>query len=105
MWLAMNVRPIPNTTRYTFRLDVPCERAMMEDYFRGDLWEAIEHPEPGRQTHFIAGANSTVLDEADQVRARACTRTTVDVIEGAGHWVHVDAPDALRSLVERYLSG
>jgi pimeloyl-ACP methyl ester carboxylesterase len=105
MWLAMNVRPIPHTTRFTFRIDVPSVRAMMEDYFRGDLWAVVEHPEPGRLTHFIAGGKSEVLDDADKARARACPRTTVDVIEGASHWVHVDAPDALRSLVEGYLAG
>jgi pimeloyl-ACP methyl ester carboxylesterase len=104
MWLAMNVRPLPNSTRFVFRIDVPSVRSMMMDYFEQDLWDPIEHPEEGRRTHFIVGGKSEVMDEPDRARAERCPRTTVDVIPEAGHWVHVDAPDALRTLVLGYLA-
>ncbi len=108
MWLAMNVRPAPNTTRFVFRIDVPAVRALMEDYFQQDLWPVLEAPKAGQdgrpmRTHLIAGGKSQVLDAADLDRARRLPNATVDVIENAGHWVHVDAPDALRELVLRYL--
>lgn len=108
MWLAMNVRPVPGSKRYAFRTDVSAVRAMMEDYFHQDLWPVLEDPPNGRyglamRTHLIAGGKSQVLDGADRERARLLPNTTVDVIEGAGHWVHADAPDALRELVLGYL--
>ncbi len=108
MWLAMNVRPLPNSTRWVFRIDVPAVRAMMEDYFHRDLWPVIEHPPVGQdgqpmKTHLIAGGRSEVLDASDRDRGRALSNVTVDVIPEAGHWVHVDAPDALRELVLGYL--
>jgi esterase len=105
MWLAMNVRPVPNTTRFEFRLDIPSIRRMMDDYFARDLWSVIEDPPGNMRTHLIAGGESEVLDEADRERGRRLSRTTVDVIPNAGHWVHVDAPDVLREMALRYLDG
>ena len=99
MWLAMNVRPVPNTNRFVFRIDVPAVRALMEDYFVVDLWPVLERPPGIAQTHLVVGGQSTVVDEQDRARALRCPQTTVDVIEAAGHWVHVDAPDALRNVV------
>ena len=105
MWLAMNVRPVPNTTNFRLRLDVASIRAMMEDYFVRDLWPVLESPPGAMRTHLIVGGKSDVVGEADLERARACPRMTVDVIPNASHWVHVDAPDALRELVLGYITG
>jgi esterase len=105
MWLAMNVKPIPHTDRYGFRIDVPAVRSLLHDYFAVDLWEVLERPTRGAAIHVIAGGSSSVLDEADLERARRCPRTTVDVVAGAGHWVHADAPEALQALVLQYLLG
>lgn len=103
MWLAMNVKPEPNTTRYVFRLDVAGIRALLDDYFATDMWPVLEAP-PGRmRSHLVVGGRSTIVDADDRAHALRCPRTTLDVIEDAGHWVHVDAPDALRSIVLRHL--
>lgn len=106
MWLAMNVRPVPNTTRFVFRTDIAGVRELLADYFAVDLWDVLEHP-PGAgtmQSHLVVGGKSGVVDAADREHAKRCPRTTLDVIEEAGHWVHVDAPDRLRELVLGYLS-
>lgn len=103
MWLAMNVRPLPNTTRFVFRIDLEGIRALLADYFRADLWDVLERPPRGTQIHFVVGGASEVVDEADRERARRCPGVTVDVVPGAGHWVHVDAPDALFEIVLRHL--
>jgi len=105
MWLAMNVRAIPSTRRFVFRVDIAGLREMLADYFRVDLWDVLEHP-PGAgamQSHLIAGGRSGIVDDADRRRVGRCPNTTLDVIADADHWVHVDAPDALRDLVLRYL--
>jgi esterase len=99
MWLAMNVRPEPNTRRFVFRIDVPAVKTMLEDYFATDLWSVVEDPPGGLHLHFVVGADSTVVDEIDRERIRRAPRATLDVIEGAGHWVHADKPDALRAIV------
>lgn len=107
MWLAMNVRPVTNTTRFVFRVDVAGIREMLADYFRVDLWDILEHPPATApmKAHLIIGGRSGVVDQADREHAARCPETTLDVIADADHWVHVDAPDALRALVLGYLGG
>lgn len=105
MWLAMNVRPVPNTTRFVFRIDIAAIRQMLDDYFALDLWPVLEEPPGGVWTHLVAGGRSTVVDAADRARAERCPHTTLDVIEDAGHWVHADAPEALRQIVLSRLRG
>lgn len=106
MWLAMNVRPVPNTTRFVFRLDLDGIRELLADYFVADLWGILERPPAGTsmQSHLIVGGKSGVVDAADRERAKHIPNTTIDVIPEADHWVHVDAPDTLRALVLGYLS-
>lgn len=103
MWLAMNVRPITGTTRYAFRIDIGRVRAMLEDYFRTDLWSVLEDTNRATSRHLVAGGASDVVDDADREHAARCPKTTMDVIAEAGHWVHVDAPDALKRIVLSYL--
>jgi pimeloyl-ACP methyl ester carboxylesterase len=103
MWLAMNVRPVPNTTRFVFRIDVAAVRALLDDYFAVDLWPVLESPPGEVWTHLVVGGKSTVVDERDRERAKECPRTTVDVIEAAGHWVHADAPVPLHQVLVDHL--
>lgn len=103
MWLAMNVRQDPHG-KFVFRMDVQSVRAMMEDYFKVDLWPVIDNPENLFHTHLIAGGKSEVVDANDREHAERAPRCTVDVIPSAGHWVHVDAPDELKTIVLGYLA-
>ena len=105
MWLAMNVRALPNTTRFVFRLDLTGIREMLEDYFVVDLWELLEHPRGPLLTHLVVGGKSNVVDASDRAHALLCPNTSIDIIEEADHWVHVDAPEALRAIVLGYLLG
>ena len=104
MWLAMNVRPVPNTTKFVFRIDVAAVKQMLADYFAIDLWPVVENDEGAVYKHLVVGGKSSVVDDADRERWRNAPRATVDVIDEAGHWVHADAPDALRGIVLRHLS-
>ena len=104
MWLAMNVRPVPNTTKFVFRIDVAAVKEMLADYFAIDLWPIVEKDEGVVCKHLVAGGKSSVVDAADRERWAKAPRATVDVIEEAGHWVHADSPDALRGIVLRHMS-
>jgi len=103
MWLAMNVRAIPNTTRFVFRIDLVGIRALLADYFATDLWGILERPRDAMRVHLVVGGRSGVVDEADREHAKRCPRTTLDVIAAADHWVHVDAPEELKAIVLGYL--
>ena len=104
MWLAMNVRPIPNTTRFVYRIDIGGIRELLDDYFREDLWWVLEEPLGTMRSHLVVGGKSGVVDEKDRARAQSLPTTTIDIIPEADHWVHVDAPDTLRALVLGYLA-
>lgn len=103
MWLAMNVRQ-DSEGRFVYRIDIASIRAMMDDYFKVDLWPVIDNHENLFHTHLIAGGKSEVVDEADRERAEHAGRCTIDVLPTAGHWVHVDAPEELKTMVLAYLS-
>ncbi len=102
MWLAMNLRAAPDGEGYSLRVDLPALRSLLNDYFARDEWPVIEN---ATKTHFhlVVGGRSTVLDEGERARAEALARRServrLHVIENAGHWIHVDAPDALFDLV------
>jgi pimeloyl-ACP methyl ester carboxylesterase len=102
MWLAMNVRPLPGTTRFVFRVDIEGIRALLFDYFRVDEWPILER-QGSTAFHLIVGGRSGVVDAADRAHAARCANATLDVIADADHWVHVDAPAALQATVAGYL--
>ncbi len=98
-WLAMNVDA--EGDGYVLRLDLDAIGALLDDYFAVDLWQALEEPAEGCRVSIVVGGASNVFEARDIERARAIAaaraETTVLVISGAGHWVHVDAPEALLS--------
>ena len=102
-WLAKNVAAADGGG-YRFKLDLRAIRAMLQDYFERDLWPIVEDP-PGRvRIDLVVGGQSSAFDAVDRERAaraaaRRSERVRVHTIENAGHWVHVDAPDALLALL------
>jgi len=107
-WLAMNVRR-DGDGDYRLRLDLPAIRAILDDYFSRDLWGEVERQDPQRELHVVVAGRSFVWRDGDRQRlvAIAAKRTGVQVhhIPEAGHWLHVDAPDALRALMISRLAG
>jgi pimeloyl-ACP methyl ester carboxylesterase len=103
-WLAMNLEHAPGGFR--LRVDIAAIRSMLDGYFRADLWSVVESAPATRRTTFILGGDSGVMDPAELARLDAvAARGGCEVVEvpGAGHWVHVDAPDATADAVIRAL--
>ncbi len=102
-WLAMNVVPTPEGD-FRFRLDLDVIHALLDDYFRQDLWPVVEQAPQACRMHLVVGGRSTVYDSGDYARAVrvaavSAGRVSVHVLEHAAHWVHVDAPDKLLTLL------
>jgi esterase len=105
-WLMMNLRPAGDG--FALRLDLSAIRALLADYFAHDAWGSLESPGAARIT-VVVGGRSPALGPADRARLDAAarahpTRVVPVVIEDAGHWVHVDAPDALHAVVRDALA-
>ena len=96
-WMTTNLRK--ETDGYYWRFHLDGVEEMIDDYFRQDLWTALEKPK--RRCHLL--------------RALASDRWTTEAVarlealpEGyhtleAGHWVHADNPEGLLLLLSRHL--
>jgi esterase len=93
-WLAMNVEADPEHG-YRFRVQMPNIRALLADYFARDVWLTLDARKAPQETHFVIAGKGSVLSPADQARLKSLPQVRTTVLPDAGHWVHVDAPDAL----------
>lgn len=90
-WLVMNLEPNPEGgVRWRFDRESLAE-------FHGrvngeDLWAAVERP--GAKVRCIRGGRAHYVSDADLARLEALGHP-VATLPDAGHFVHVDAPDAL----------
>ncbi len=104
-WLAMNVHRAGD--ELVLKLDLPAIRAILDDYFQRDLWGEVARGDESRELHLVMGSASYVWDPGDRSRlerlAEENAHVHLHVLEGAGHWVNVDAPEALRALFVAHL--
>lgn len=99
-WLAMNLRAVDDGHVYGVEMDVV--HAMLEDYFALDQWPIVE----AGGVELVLGGESEVFDAEDRARAEALAATGtagLHVVEGAGHWVHADAPGELSELLREHV--
>jgi esterase len=95
-WLAMNLVP-ESTGRLTLRLDLPAVREMITDYSATDLWDALLDPGPGR-VEIVIAERASVFTPEDRARlAHPPPHIHVHPID-AGHWLHIEAPQAVVDL-------
>lgn len=71
----------------------------MADPRKWPLWQAVQCP-----TLLLRGERSPALSaQAAKQAAAANQHITLEVVPGAGHFVPIDAPDALESVIRRWL--
>jgi pimeloyl-ACP methyl ester carboxylesterase len=95
-WLLMNVACDPAPCRW--RIDRRALLALQDRVNAADLWHVVEaRSVPVRAVR--GGRSGYVTD--DDARRLAAAGATVHTIEGAGHDLHVEAPEALLPLLPR----
>ena len=101
-WLAMNLRRTADGGR-EFGPDLSAVNDLIEDYARTDCWDVVEALPERATLDFVIGGRSSAFSESDRARLAAIeerdARVSSHVIDEAGHWVHVDTPDAMVSLL------
>lgn len=104
-WLAMSLRRADDGFR--LRLDLDAVEALLDSYLALDLWPVVERAQGARALHVVVADRSDAFDAAARAHLAAIAvrepRLHVHIIPGAGHWLHVDAPDALFELVRAAL--
>lgn len=107
-WLAMNLAAEGDD--FVFRLDLDAIEALLHDYLVTDGFSLVEAPPAGFSGRVVVvkGGSSPTVDAEAEARLRAAAEArpahvAFETIPNAGHWVHVDAPDALLAVVGRHL--
>jgi pimeloyl-ACP methyl ester carboxylesterase len=99
-WMTTNLRR--EGDGYVWRFDLPAVHEMLADYLAADLWHVVEAPRPGPEIVVVRAARSDRWTDAtlDRLRhAGAAAPTRLETLRDAGHWVHVDAPEALLAML------
>ena len=99
-WAAMNL-VAGDDGAYRLRLDLDAVRALLLDYYRVDLWSALEDAALPGEAHVVVAARASTVSAADRERLAALDaagRVHAHTID-AGHWLHIEAPAAVVDLV------
>ena len=100
-WLALSLRPTTTSTEpRSLHFDLDQIRALIADYIAIDTWPGLLAA--GSAIHLVVAGNSDAVGPADLSRA-AATGASVHTVEGAGHWLNADAPDAIVALFATHL--
>lgn len=96
IWLAMNLRR--SDQGFVFPLDLDAIEALLGSYFKTEAWSDLEAMSDELEVHCILGGCSTVFLAEERQRLESWAGAgliELQVIEGAGHWVHAERPDAV----------
>lgn len=95
-WMATNLEPGEGGLRWG--LDPDGLEALLEDFFRTDLWGVVERPPEGPDLHLVRAEGSEAFPEEEVRRAEAAAaereRLHVHRLPG-DHWINVSNPDGL----------
>lgn len=99
-WLAMNLRASGDGRR-RFAVSIPAIRSLLASYAQTDCWPVVESTQA--ETHLVIAGRAKTFTPDDRahafVTAERNPHVHVHLLEDAGHWVHIDALDALLGLM------
>jgi esterase len=103
-WMTTNLKPSPEGG-FVWRFDLDGIEALLEDYWRLDGWALLGLIPARTQVHLLrAERGLRWSDEAAARLARERPSARAPVLADAGHWVHIDQPEALHALLAASLS-
>ena len=101
-WLAMALEP--GGSGFRLSLDLPGLESLFRSVLAEDDWDVVTAVPSRHRLAFVVGGRSGVVEPEARTRLAALgPAVTLEEIPGAGHWVHVDAPEATFAAVERAL--
>jgi pimeloyl-ACP methyl ester carboxylesterase len=99
-WLAKNL--VREQAGLRLALDLAAIEELLADFDRTDLWALLEAPPAAIALRVVIGGRSDAVPQRDRERLRAAAaRFAIELYElpEAGHWLHVDDPEGLLSLL------
>ncbi len=104
-WMSTNLRKEDGA--WTWSFDPGGIRELLEDYWARDEYDVLEEPPPGIRFDLVRAVESDRWSPAElerMVGLGGLRHVSRHLLADAGHWLHVDNPDGLLSLMERVLS-
>ncbi len=92
-WLATSLVSGPAGWQWGYHL--PGIEEMLADFFQIDCWEWLHRP-PASRVRFLRASRSDRWSAEELSRFAALpsdSPVSLDLLDGAGHWVHVDDPE------------
>lgn len=99
-WVATNLERGPDG--YHWRLDLAALEFLLADFYREELWDAVQHPAPGVDLVFVRARTGSILSDAAASRIARLSSDGVPVrlVEIAGgHWLNMSNPGGVLSLL------
>jgi esterase len=98
-WLALNLEA-GSDGALRLRLRLPEIREMLHHYYATDLWPALRDP-TGGEVHVVVAQRSTAISQEDRAALEGAPAHIHQHLIDAGHWLHIDAPDAVVALLAK----
>jgi len=103
-WMTTNLRPRA-AGGFEWRFDLDGIEALLEDYWRLDGWALLGLLPASTRVHLLRAERGLRWSEEASARLRRERPTAASpVLADAGHWVHIDQPQALHALLASSLS-
>lgn len=118
-WLAQNLEPAAAPAApdapdargsdsgaaagFRLRLPLPAIREMLGHYYVTDLWDSLRDP-GGGEVHVVVATRSSTLSPADRAALRAAPPHLKMHELDAGHWLHIEAGDAVVALLAEHVA-
>jgi esterase len=101
-WLAMNLALQPEGG-FGLSIDLDGMESLFRSVLSEDDWDVVTAVPDNVRLTFLVGGDSGVVEAETRARLAQLRGVRVEVIPKAGHWLHVDAPEATFAAVERAL--
>jgi len=102
-WLAMSLDSAGGGFRLS--LDLQGLESLLRSVLTEDDWDVVTTVPSSHRLGFVAGGRSGVVEPAARTRLESLGPAVgVEEIAGAGHWLHVEAPEATFAAVQRVLA-
>jgi esterase len=102
-WLGLSVNRVGDD--YQLQLEVDAIRLMLADYFMQDLWPLAAASQ--QRLDIVVAQKASTFSSDDKMRLAQIATANPHVVAHqiiAGHWLHVDAPEATVALIAHAIS-
>lgn len=104
-WMTTNLRPadpLSPESGFVWRFNLDGIEEMLADYTRTDAWPWLSSPNRRARVDVVRAERSERWPDEELARfAAAPPALRLHVLPDSGHWVHVDNPDGLHTLLMR----